>query len=47
MPSYLTNGGSLYEREHYFWVYTDFYKWSLISQVRDSDRGGGDHGRVE
>lgn len=20
------------EREHYFWVYTDFYKWSMLSQ---------------
>lgn len=20
------------EREHYFWVYTDFYKWSLLTQ---------------
>ena len=26
-------GGSTTEREHFFWVYTDFYKWSLISQV--------------
>ena len=35
MPSYLSSGGgnNPYEREHYFWVYTDFYKWSLISQV--------------
>ena len=31
VPSYLTTGNP-YEREHYFWVYTDFYKWSLISQ---------------
>ena len=30
VPSYVA--GSPYEREHYFWVYTDFYKWSLISQ---------------
>jgi hypothetical protein len=21
-----------YRYEHYFWVYTDFYKWSLLSQ---------------
>ncbi len=21
------------EKEHYFWVYTDFYKWSLLSQA--------------
>lgn len=26
-----TNNGA--EREHFFWVYTDFYKWSLLSQV--------------
>jgi len=30
VPSYVV--GNPYEREHYFWVYTDFYKWSLISQ---------------
>ena len=30
VPSYVA--GNPYEREHYFWVYTDFYKWSLISQ---------------
>jgi hypothetical protein len=32
-----TLGGSMGsagpEREHYFWVYTDFYKWSLLSQA--------------
>ena len=22
-----------YEIEHYFWIYTDFYKWTLISQA--------------
>jgi hypothetical protein len=27
----LSGGGA--EREHYFWVYTDFYKWSLLSQA--------------
>eukprot|EP01035_Chromulina_nebulosa_P020330 gene20330-26390_t len=26
-----TNNGT--EREFFFWVYTDFYKWSLLSQV--------------
>ena len=26
-------GSNTTEREHFFWVYTDFYKWSLISQV--------------
>jgi len=26
------NKGSDMEVEHYFWVYTDFYKWSLLSQ---------------
>ena len=25
-------GGSGAEKEQYFWVYTDFYKWSLLSQ---------------
>jgi hypothetical protein len=25
--------GGVPEREHYFWVYTDFYKWSLLSQA--------------
>jgi hypothetical protein len=29
-PNLRTDGPDV---EHYFWVYTDFYKWSLLSQV--------------
>lgn len=29
----LPNGKEGQEVEHYFWVYTDFYKWSLLSQA--------------
>ncbi len=25
-------GGEVADHEHYFWAYTDFYKWSLLSQ---------------